>query len=204
MICLPIRQKTALQSLQRIGKGQKTADILEIWFDEISDLSRFPFSKIKKPILYKWQGIEENLSLLKNPQIKYIDIDLSTATKVIKEIRKLNPKIQLIISHHDFKKTPSLNGLRKIAAKMRKKGADIVKIATFANNFSDTLNMLSFLNELSGKKICICMGKEGILTRLSGHLLGNYLMYAPLTAKEATANGQIPLKELRAIQKLIN
>ncbi len=203
MICLPIRQKTTLKTLQKVAEGQPLADVIEIWFDEIKDLEKFSFEKIRKPILYKWQGNMENLQLLKNAKIKYIDIDLAVSDNVIKEIRKINPKIELIISFHDFEKTPKPPELKKIAERMRKKGADIVKIAATAQNFKDTLTMLEFLNQLPGKKICLCMGKEGLLTRTSGHLLGNYLMYAPLSQKEATASGQIPLKELKKIQSCL-
>ncbi len=65
MICLPIRQKTTLKTLQKVAEGQPLADVIEIWFDEIKDLEKFSFEKIRKPILYKWQGNMENLQLLK-------------------------------------------------------------------------------------------------------------------------------------------
>ena len=41
------------------------------------------------------------------------------------------------------------------------------------------------------------MGKCGKITRATGHLFGNYLMYAPLDEKDKTASGQIILKELK-------
>jgi 3-dehydroquinate dehydratase-1 len=88
---------------------------------------------------------------------------------------------------------------------MKKHHADIVKIATFANDMTDSLRMLHLLSKISPKQkaILICMGRKGRITRTAGHLFGNYLMYAPLSLREKTADGQITAKELKEIQTLI-
>jgi 3-dehydroquinate dehydratase type I len=78
--------------------------------------------------------------------------------------------------------------------------ADIVKFATQAKKISDSFRMLDFLSSLNGKKqkaICLCMGNEGLLTRISGHLFGNYLMYFSMDEKSKTAEGQITIKKFK-------
>lgn len=213
-LCVPISKTKFKDVVFALKQAEKEADVVEIWFDEILDLdsmSELQIAKIsKKPLLYKVTKINETkiehlLEVIKN--IQYIDFDLSTDINFLKNIKEKFPKIELIISHHDFKKTPTNNELKSIVEIMFTKGADIAKIATKANKLSDSINMLSLLSHLTkeGRRaICLCMGKPGRLTRITGHLVGNYLMYAPLEEKESTAPGQLTIKELKKILKLNN
>lgn len=197
-----------------LKKAKKEADVVEIWFDDIKDLSEQDELQIaknsKQDLLYKVTKIDISkishiLSVIKN--IKYIDFDISTDENILNKIKEKFPKIQLIISSHNFEKTPSQSELENLVEIMFTKGADIAKVATKANELVDSLRMLGLLSQLSaqGKKaICLCMGKHGRLTRIAGHLVGNYLMYAPLDKKESTAPGQLTLKELKEIIKSNN
>ncbi len=209
MICVPIRKKTLPSLLSNIKKANKLADVIEIWFDEVPSLTEDKIDKIlkatKKPVLYKHTGNKEVLKKLLTKEIAYIDLDLKEKPKLIQGVKKSTPKTTIIISFHDFKKTPSVSELSKLVAKMKKFGADVIKIAATANSFSDSTRMLSFLSQLRAqeqKAICLCMGKEGKITRLTGHLLGNYLMYAAITERDKTASGQLLARELRDVQGL--
>lgn len=211
MICVPIKKTTITNVQKTLKEAQKIADVIEIWFDEIKNLSEDMvveiFKSSKKPILYKWQGNIENLEIVLNHRPHFIDLDLENPKKIIRRVKKLSPKTKIIISSHNFKKTPKKADLLKLTKQMVKKGADIVKIATFATRFSDSLEMLSLLQDLCKKgqpAICICMGREGELTRTTGHLFGNYLMYGPIKKQDITAAGQIEATELQKIQNLIN
>ncbi|MFA7685822.1 MAG: type I 3-dehydroquinate dehydratase [Candidatus Gracilibacteria bacterium] len=209
MICVPLKQKTCLALSKELNKAQKIADLIEIWFDELGDLDDQKIKRIishnKKPIIYKSQGALTNIKNILSHKINFIDLDILTDHKTINYVRKNFPKTKIIISFHDFKKTPDSKSLQKIANKISKKGADIIKIATYAKSSEDSFRMLEFLAGLSQKKeaICLCMGKHGLITRTSGHLFGNYLMYAPLVLEDKTADGQITAKELSEIQHLI-
>lgn len=194
-ICIPIREKSPKKFLQAFAKAQKEADIVEVWLDELKDPSKVidQVNKSKKPILYKVTA------QIPNSDCKAVYIDFDLESKPIKHEK-------LIISYHNFKLTPSDKQLSQIIKKMSKHKPYIYKIATKANSFSDSLRILKLLNELNkkGKRaICICMGKHGKITRAAGHLLGNYLMFAPINEKKATAPGQIPLKDLRKIHNLL-
>lgn len=204
MICVPIRQKSSKEAMKMMVSSQKVADVSEIWFDEILDFSEEKVSEImknkRKEVIYKWQGNNENLKIVLKNKIEYIDVDLKTEKSIIKEIRELSPKTKIIMSFHDFKETPKTADLKKIISKMKTKKADILKIATFANNFSDNFIMFKILSDLTEKgekAICLCMGEKGKFSRIAGHLLGNYLMYAPLDKKDITASGQLTVKELK-------
>ena len=183
----------------------------------------------KKPIIYKTQAIASVPTIKKFCEAKhqfkidYIDMDIETPVNLIKTIKKLSPKSKIIISYHNFKSTPKDNELKRIAKKCLKKGADIIKIAAFAKTVKDSIRMLKFLEQtkrsfvlankgfcvskntstVKVKAICLCMGEKGRITRMAGHLFGNYLMYAPLELKKETAEGQIDVKKLRNFQNLI-
>lgn len=207
MICVPIKKKTFKSVLDEFKIAQKTSDIVEIWFEEIKDLKdknlQDLFKAKKKPILYKSFGDLETLKKVLGYPVEYLDLDIKTTTGKIKKIKALSPKTKLIISYHDFEKTPKDSELKKIADKISSKGADLIKIATTANSLIDSMRMLNFLSELSKRKlaICLCMGSKGKITRAAGHLFGNYLMYAPLSLTSSTASGQIAVKELQQIIK---
>ena len=219
MICIPLNPGNFKKLLKDFNKSQKHGDLVEIWFDEIpeKDLTEQNLEKIlqlkKKPIIYKTNTKlqvklpKNNLGkILKHIKIDYIDLDIKTPINLVKTIKKLSPKSKIIISYHNFKSTPKDSELAKIAKKCLEKGADIVKIATFAKTISDSLRMLKFMEQQirRSKAICLCMGEKGLITRLAGHLFGNYLMYAPLELKKKTAEGQVEVKELKNFQNLIN
>ena len=169
-------------------KNISQADIVEIYFDEIPN-------GIKKPIIYKVKTFP-NLNTVKKCQ--YVDVDIKTPKTIIKKIRESNPKIKIIISYHNFEKTPEMKELKSLHEKMKKLGADIVKFAAKANTLADSFGMLEFLSSITQKKqkaICLCMEKKGILTRISGQFFGNYLMYFTKDGKSSTAPGQITIKE---------
>lgn len=193
-ICAPIKKKASL------SQAQKVADLIEVWFDELPSISEI-FANKKKPFIYKVTN-PKNIEKVLQHKPEYIDLDISTPKKTIQKIKEKYPKTTIIISFHDFDRTPDIKILRKTALKILSKGADIIKIATHAKEFKDSLQMLSFLSELTQKghkAICICMGEKGRLTRAAGHLFGNYLMYAPIKKSEATAKGQIDAYELKKI-----
>lgn len=207
MICAPLKKKTVFSLLKSLREAQKVVDIIEVWFDELGELNEEKLNKIfadkRLPFIYKCQR-PENIEKILQKKIEFIDLDISTPAKVIKEIRKKSPKTLLIISFHDFNQTPPTKTLKNIAKKMKSKGADIIKIATQAKTFEDSIRMLSFLSELHAKgekAICLCMGAKGEITRTAGHLLGNYLMYAPIKDSDKTAPGQIIVNKLKWLLK---
>lgn len=213
-ICVPIKKNKTSEVVLRLKKANKEADVVEVWFDEITDFNEDGEQQVnlnsKKPLLYKvskinFEKIEHLLTKIK--KIEYLDLDISTDKNILNKIKQKFPQIKLIISHHDFKKTLPQKELISLIEMIFTKGADIAKIATKASTIEDSINMLSLLSQLTKngqKAICLCMGKYGRLTRTTGHLLGNYLMYAPLDKSESTAPGQLTLKELKRIIKSNN
>jgi 3-dehydroquinate dehydratase/shikimate dehydrogenase len=47
------------------------------------------------------------------------------------------------------------------------------------------------------KIIALCMGKKGRISRVASLLFGGYLTFASLDQGEESADGQMPVKEMR-------
>lgn len=181
-------------------KNVSGADMLEVWFD------RFPkaetdkiLSKIKKPFIYKVEKYDSgNLKTNALMKADFLDLDVSVSLKFVAEARRLNKKVKIIMSYHNYDRTPSQSELLKILKKMKAKKADVFKFATYAQNMVDSISMLNFLSTLnkSGERaICICMGPFGKITRMVNQLFGGFCMYFAQNSKTKTAEGQVTLKE---------
>lgn len=203
MITAVIKTKS-LKILKDEIKKAKKADLIEIWFDEL-DINKIDLKallkSIKKPVIYKYTGPAENIELVLSSGAAYIDLDLSTPKKTIENIKKNHQNTKIILSFHDFEKTPKTGTIESILKRMRQKGADISKVATLAKTFEDSLRLLAILSKQEEKTIIIGMGEKGKITRLTGHLLGNYLMYAATSNSTKTADGQLTIDEMQSLIK---
>jgi 3-dehydroquinate dehydratase/shikimate dehydrogenase len=124
--------------------------------------------------------------------------------KIVQEARK--KRCRIIVSHHDFKATPSIEKLQKMADFMKKRGPDVVKMATQANSLEDTVNMIALGKYLEGMKtphILIAMGQKGILSRILTPTLGGEMMFATLKKGKKTAPGQLSVAELKKAWNLV-
>ena len=219
-ICVPIRQKTLVETEKQIKKSQKHADFIEIWLDSfgekvsLSDLKNLIKSS-KKPIIAVcrasnekggfWGSEMERLGVLQKAVLcgaKLVDCGIQTDKKLIKILWQTCKKsgAQLIISKHIWNKTPPLSELLKIVQKGEKLSADIVKIATHISQWKDTVTLFELTSRLLQKKknvIVIGMGEKGKISRIGCALLGGFLTYVALDEKSKTAPGQLTLRELK-------
>lgn len=130
----------------------------------------------------------ETLLDLARCQPDYIDLEYNVPSAWVKKIQACSPKTRIIISYHDFTKTPE--DLGAILGKMKKTMAGaIYKIATMANSTLDALRMMVFCKESSDELIGICMGEAGATTRILAPVLHTGFSYCPVTT--ASAPGQI-------------
>jgi len=223
LICNPIQEKTQRVTLKKLNALKGKADLAEIWLDHIEDLDIQTLLKNKPlPVLCvckksaekgRFKGsyaeLAEVLSKAAQCGADYIDIPLQGFRIQDSGFSRLlagSKKAEVIISHHDFKKTPPLKTLLKKAHEMSKMGADIVKIATMARSLEDTFTIIFLAQLLQAEKIphiLIAMGKKGILSRVLTPFLGGTIMFAPLTSKKATASGQLTVEELEKAWNLI-
>ncbi len=130
----------------------------------------------------------------------YVDIEIDAKDNLLAEI---NRKIQqsnskLILSYHNFVKTPDWNSLCEIYKRARGHHADLVKIACMVRNTEDNYTLLSLCSEFPNL-IVIGMGKAGRITRILAPLSGSPFTFAYPDTQFATAPGQLPYSKMRDI-----
>ncbi len=120
----------------------------------------------------------------------YVDLDCRTSSVLKDLIRNQFPKIQLILSYHDFDRTEDIDS---IFDQLIQEPAAVYKIATHAQSSLDALRMLRLCLKAKQKSIPfigICMGDMGYLTRVLAPVVGSYLTYG-IHKEDRSAKGQI-------------
>jgi 3-dehydroquinate dehydratase-1 len=152
----------------------------------------------------KFSGTEkERISILKliaeyNPYL--IDIEFSTLSKnkaLFRYVKKTGTKI--LVSWHDFKKTPNVAALLQKLDKMRRFSRH-VKIVTTANSIKDTATILSLYRKQDPNLIAFAMGDYGRASRLLCMNLGSPYTYVSLG--KPVAPGQFSVDEVKSLLAL--
>ncbi|MGN0477872.1 MAG: type I 3-dehydroquinate dehydratase [Hominenteromicrobium sp.] len=106
----------------------------------------------------------------------------------------------LVISSHDFEKTPPRRELVERYARMRALDADLPKIAVMPQSQRDVMMLLSAMTEASAggaPLIGISMGEMGKVTRVRGGAFGSVMTFA--SKGKASAPGQIDAETLASM-----
>jgi 3-dehydroquinate dehydratase/shikimate dehydrogenase len=131
-----------------------------------------------------------------------VDVELQTALKCKPEqLQKLRARAALILSFHDFRGTKKLD---ETLEKMRAFPADFYKVVGTAATLSDNVAMIRFLGRESDNHsiIGVCMGEQGIISRVLGVRAGSVFTFAAVSPGEETAPGQITAQELRSVYRI--
>lgn len=126
-----------------------------------------------------------------------VDLELQSVQALkTAELEELNNRVGLIISHHNFRNTKKLE---EPFAEMSKYTADFYKVVTTATNLYDNVVMMKFLEANSAKHemIGLCMGEQGIISRVLGVRAGSIFTFGAATRGEETAPGQATAMDLR-------
>jgi 3-dehydroquinate dehydratase-1 len=105
---------------------------------------------------------------------------------------------RLIVSHHDFEKTPPVEEMLLAIRKCRKQGADTVKFVSTANDRRDSARILSLYALCTDiPLVAFAMGKTGRVTRLACVPLGAPFTYAAVSDDRAVAGGQMSFDTMK-------
>lgn len=119
------------------------------------------------------------------------------------DIEKLRKAAALLVSQHDFKQTKHIEQMYQ---RIQASGvpADLVKVVTMARSLSDNVQMMRFLESASDKQtmIGLCMGEQGIISRVLGVRAGSAFTFGAGFPGEETAPGQITVKTLRSVYRI--
>jgi 3-dehydroquinate dehydratase I len=108
---------------------------------------------------------------------------------------------RVILSHHDFKKTPPVDTMIALLRRQQDLGADICKVAVMPQQPDDVLRLLEATwtmrrDHADRPLITMSMGGIGTVSRLAGETFGSALSFG--TVGNSSAPGQVDVTELRA------
>jgi 3-dehydroquinate dehydratase type I len=215
-VCIPIVETTVEKALIAIKEANRWADLIELRADYLKRMKlalllenrRKPFivTNRKKEEGGKYKGEErKRLSVLQEAielGADYVDVELATERSFLQDLIRNKKGTQVILSFHDFRRTPSVKELQSLFGQMVRLGADVTKIVSFARSWEDNLNILSlvpFAKARRRKIVAFCMGEKGKISRLFSPFMGAAWTYASLGRGKASAPGQLTVRELKDI-----
>ena len=216
--CVSIAENSPSKIKKTLKIALKKSDYVEIRFDFLKtqnipqvleavkkDLKKIVCTLRPKNEGGRFEGTEkERKSILKllaeyNPFL--LDVEFNTIKKDANLASFLKrSKTSLLISEHDFKKTPKFSDLLKRIKQMSKFSTNI-KIVTTAKTTEDSTTVL----QLYSKKekinlIAFAMGEEGRISRILSLYLGSPYSYVSLG--KPVAPGQFSVDEMKKIFSL--
>lgn len=231
-ICIPIIGSSIESLLEEASLAiEHKADIIEWradYFDDIEDweLTKNALISLRQAIgetalLFTFRTQEEggsrkipikyyvqlNKEICLTGLIDLIDIELLIGEELCKEmicIAKQND-IKVIVSNHDFNKTPSQQIMVERLRKMRQIGADMPKIAVMPHSSRDIITVIAATEEMSNADcpiVVIAMGQLGRISRISGSFFGSAMTFG--SAKNDSAPGQLNALDLRNILEILS
>jgi 3-dehydroquinate dehydratase type I len=215
-VCIPIVETTVEKALTAVKEAHRWADLIELRADYLKRIKLTPLLENRqKPFIVTHRRKEEGgkykreekkrLSVLQEAidlGADYVDVELATERSVLQDLIRNRRGTQVILSFHDFRRTPSQKELQRLFGQMVRLGADVVKIVSFARVWEDNLTILSLIPLAKARKqeiVAFCMGKKGKISRLFSPFLGAAWTYASLNKGKASAPGQLTIRELKDI-----
>ena len=178
-----------LQIKKAIENG---ASLIELRLDLIPKSNISSLIKLSGiPVIATDRKNKNNLIKAIEAGCDYIDIEIESIEKekLIKKAKKAGCKI--ILSMHDFDKTP-----KKINTDKEK--ADLLKIATKVKSLDDSKRLLDLL-ENRKDLIIVGMGDIGSFTRIIAPLYGSFLTYASIN--QNTGPGQFSIRTINNVYR---
>ncbi|GGA10856.1 type I 3-dehydroquinate dehydratase [Acinetobacter modestus] len=144
---------------------------------------------------------------LKQPFMDMLDVEMFRDQQVVKNTVKLahNKKVLIVMSNHDFQKTPNEDEIVKRLLKQDELGADILKIAVMPQSKQDVFTLMNATLKVSqqSKKplLTMSMGKLGTISRIATANMGGSFSFGMIG--EASAPGQIDVTQLKQFLKTV-
>lgn len=226
-ICVPVmggNKEDILESARRAA--EERVDLAE-WradfFEGISETNAVEevLRELRKilgsiPLLFTFRTKEEggsaeletdayirlNLDVIRKRQADLVDIELFKGENHVDLLCKecLTHGTKLLMSNHDFEKTPEKDEIVKRLTKMQNLGADIAKIAVMPKKKEDVKKLLDATWEMQifhdeTPVVTMSMGDMGVISRVCGEFYGSSVTFGCIG--QASAPGQLEVGILR-------
>lgn len=233
-ICVPLVGKTNEEIIsEALSLKEITFDLIEWRVDHYENVENI--DKVKEilkelrdvlgnlPILVTFRSKKEggerevstefyaelNKEVSKTKMADLIDVELFTGDEVVKSIVETAHEngVKVVMSNHDFDKTPAKEEIVKRLVRMQELNADLPKIAVMPQTTTDVLTLLCATDEMVTKHadrpiITMSMAGLGVISRIAGETFGSALTFG--AAKKASAPGQVSVDKLSDVLKLMH
>lgn len=125
----------------------------------------------------------------------WCDLEIETCRDLPRDFRVNRSLPRILLSAHDFRRTPLLDPLRKA---LRRANTESIKIAATARTIPDSVRLLKLPAESPGS-VAVAMGEVGFPARVLALAHGSALAYAPVAAE--TAPGQVSLEQMKNLYR---
>ncbi len=216
-VCGVVAAETALKMKSQVLRGLRKTRTLELRLDYLRDARQ-------RAAFLSWLGrerpravliatcrsrrggglfrgsVKEQIEILQTAAragCGWCDVEIETAKNIAtRELRRKLSPARVMISHHDFRKTP--RNLAGIVRELSKAGGRAVKIAGQCQSISDSAKICQLAR---GRRniVAIPMGEIGLAGRILSLRLGSALAYAAV--EQATAPGQLSLDVMRDLYR---
>jgi 3-dehydroquinate dehydratase-1 len=153
--------------------------------------------------------VELNQTAILTKNIDLVDVELFTGDSHVNAIVSAAKEngVYVVMSNHDFFKTPAKEEILYRLRKMQEFGADIPKIAVMPTSVDDVITLLDATNTMKKQYadrpiITMSMGGTGVISRLASEVFGSAFTFG--AGKAASAPGQIPVAELRTVLEILH
>ncbi|MDF2902775.1 MAG: aroD [Bacillus sp. (in: firmicutes)] len=153
--------------------------------------------------------VELNQAAIETKNIDLVDVELFNEEKnVISLVSAAKENgVFVIMSNHDFFKTPAKDEIVSRLRKMQEYGADIPKIAVMPTSVEDVITLMDATNTMKTQYadrpiITMSMAGTGVISRLAGEFFGSAFTFG--AGKSASAPGQIPVSDLRTVLEILH
>ncbi|ETQ95584.1 3-dehydroquinate dehydratase, type I [Acinetobacter baumannii UH6507] len=144
---------------------------------------------------------------LKNPFMDWLDVEMFRDQKVVSEIvqKAHQKKVLIVMSNHDFQKTPSQDEIEKRLLKQDQMGADVLKIAVMPKSKQDVFTLMNATLKVSQQTtkplLTMSMGQLGTISRVATANMGGSYSFGMIG--QASAPGQIDVTKLKQILQTV-
>ena len=144
---------------------------------------------------------------LQQPFMDMLDVEMFRDQQIVKDTVRMAhaKKVLIVMSNHDFQKTPSESEIIKRLLQQDELGADILKIAVMPQNKQDVFTLMNATLKVSqqSKKplLTMSMGKLGTISRIATANMGGSFSFGMIG--EASAPGQIDVTQLKQFLKTV-
>lgn len=139
--------------------------------------------------------------------VDIVDFEMSNDAGDVRALRDMARAhgVQLILSFHDFARTPAQEAICQRFALAESLGADIAKVAVMPKTMGDVLTLLAATlqssREVGIPLVSMSMGPLGAMTRACGWAFGSALTFA--VGASSSAPGQMAIEDVAAAIALL-